>query len=120
MNLAGPSVRDSMRHKGVSLDSLVLIHDDFDVRPGQGAAKRGGRTRGHKGVLSVAEAVKTGDFHRLHIGIGGPPKHGDVRDFVLGPLSSYEKQFWAPDGEGIESIIGELEKLVLNNPKTWQ
>ncbi len=49
------------------------------------------------------------DFYRLRIGIGRG--EGDVAEYVLGKLSPTERELWGSDGQGIDRVWQELEKV---------
>lgn len=90
MNSSGAVMPSLMRWAGASLDELLVICDNLDLPPGVVRLKRRGSGRGHRGVSSVMDAIGSGDFPRLYIGIGRPPVGIDVPSYVLDPPGSEE------------------------------
>jgi PTH1 family peptidyl-tRNA hydrolase len=86
MNLSGRAVAKLLRYFGLSATDLVIIHDDLDVPEGRVKLVWGGGAGGHRGVLSVAEAVGSPEFYRVKLGLGRPPGWLDPEDFVLKPF----------------------------------
>jgi PTH1 family peptidyl-tRNA hydrolase len=43
-------------------------------------------------MRSVVDAIGSSDFPRLRIGIGRPPSSGDEVEYVLGPMSSEDRE----------------------------
>ncbi|KAI0310653.1 peptidyl-tRNA hydrolase [Amylostereum chailletii] len=109
MNISGPSVAKAMQASSSSPSALVIIHDSLDHIPATLSPKFGGSANGHNGVRSVIAAVKTDEFHRLRIGIGRPSS--GVADYVLGRLSSFERQHWSPDGPGLDAVWEKVEDI---------
>lgn len=73
MNLSGGPVAKLAGKFKISTDSIIVVHDDLDMDLGRMRIRLGGRDGGHKGVRSVIEAMGSGDFYRLKIGIGRNP-----------------------------------------------
>ena len=83
MNLSGESVA-TVAHF-YKPDRLVVIHDDLDLPFGALRFKHGGGTGGHNGLKSI-DACWGNDYLRVRMGIGRPPAHWGVADFVLAPF----------------------------------
>ncbi|MDD2472155.1 MAG: aminoacyl-tRNA hydrolase [Dehalococcoidales bacterium] len=89
MNLSGEAVSRLARKYRVKPQSITVIHDDLDLKPGQIRLRQGGSSAGHKGIESMIHCLGTRDFVRLKIGIGRPEKgssEDDIVDYVLGEL----------------------------------
>jgi PTH1 family peptidyl-tRNA hydrolase len=80
MNLSGEPLR------GMNMDAgdLIVIHDDMDIPSGQVRVKSGGGSGGHKGLISLVEALSDNGFVRIRCGIGRPVDSCDPKDYVLG------------------------------------
>lgn len=112
MNITGPPTVNAMRNLGFQPSSLVVVHDSLAHRPGAVSPKSTGSAEGHNGVRSIINALGGNkDFYRLRIGIGRGGDKTPTIDYVMGRLSSYEKQFWGVDGDGIEAVLRELSKI---------
>jgi PTH1 family peptidyl-tRNA hydrolase len=70
MNNSGLAVKDVMGRFNISLEKLIVIHDDLDMEVGKLRVRRKGSSGGHKGVESIIQNISSKDFARLKIGIG--------------------------------------------------
>jgi PTH1 family peptidyl-tRNA hydrolase len=85
MNVSGGPVRKLLAIHGVSIEDVIVVHDELDLPEGDVRAKRGGGHGGHNGLRSLHDAV--GDAYiRVRVGIGRPPGRMDAADYVLEPL----------------------------------
>lgn len=106
MNLSGRAVAQLLRYFQLTADRLVVIHDDLDVPAGRLKLGRGGGAGGHKGVLSIVEALDTAAFVRLKLGLGRPPPFLSAEDFVLRP--------WArEDWEAVADLVDRAARAVV-------
>lgn len=80
MNLSG----EPLKAMDVDPGDLIVIHDDMDIPFGLVRVKSGGGTGGHKGLVSIVEALSDNEFNRIRCGIGRPVNGCDPRDYVLG------------------------------------
>jgi len=91
MNLSGRSLSEAVRFHRLSLDDVVVIHDDLDVPFGRVKIKNGGGHGGHNGLRSIIAELGGGDFTRIRVGIDRPVR-GDVVEYVLTPFSREEAE----------------------------
>jgi len=89
MNLSGRSVLPALHFHKLTIDDLIVIHDDLDIPFGQIKLKKGGGHGGHNGLRSLIQELGSGDFIRIRIGIDRA-KFGDPADYVLSPFSKNE------------------------------
>jgi len=89
MNLSGESVGPAAWQRGADPEQVLVVHDELDLPFGVVRGKRGGGTGGHNGLRSLRDGLGSGDFLRVRIGIGHPPKdfRGDGADWVLRPFT---------------------------------
>jgi PTH1 family peptidyl-tRNA hydrolase len=93
MNNSGPAVACWARKAALEPQGILVLCDDLDLPLGRIRLRRGGGTGGHRGLLSLMEAL--GDsFPRLRLGIGSPPVDVDPADYVLQTWSSEEEMVW--------------------------
>jgi PTH1 family peptidyl-tRNA hydrolase len=85
MNRSGESVGPALRFWKLSVDDLVVVHDEIELEPFRVQLKVGGGDSGHNGVKSVNAHVGTRDYARVRVGVGRPPLPIDPADWVLGP-----------------------------------
>ena len=83
MNESGQSVASLMRYFAIEPGSLLVVHDDLDLKPGVARLKEGGGHGGHNGLRDLIRHLDSNDFVRLRLGIGHPGHPDDVTDYVL-------------------------------------
>ncbi|MFA6408623.1 MAG: aminoacyl-tRNA hydrolase [Gammaproteobacteria bacterium] len=91
MNLSGKAVQAVVNFYKISLDEILIAHDDLDFSPGIVRLKFGGGHGGHNGLRDIIKALGSGDFYRLRLGIGHPKDRGLVADYVLSKPSRSDK-----------------------------
>lgn len=111
MNRAGEAVQALFRYLPVSVGDLVVIHDDLDLPFGRIRIRQKGGAGGHRGMLSILEALGEESFFRVRVGIGRPPIGVDPTDYVLQPFSPDEAALLEPivarAADGVESLLRE-------------
>ena len=112
MNVSGPSVQKILRKASHAPHSLVVIHDSLGHKVDSVSWKLGGSANGHNGVKSVISALGTNEFHRLRIGIG-KNEGVDAAEYVLQKLSNHERTFWSPYGQGLDTVLKNIERIAL-------
>ena len=113
MNNSGMAVKFLLKENGFGEDSLIVIHDDFDLPFGEVKIAENSSSGGHRGVQSVIDALKTQNFKRIRVGVrpvidGVPPTSLKAEDFVL---KKFTKQEQVPLGE----ILRKVSSSPLNN-----
>ncbi len=91
MNESGRAALRLVRQYGVDTPDLLVVHDDVDLPLGRIRLKRGGGAAGQKGVLSIADALRSQDFMRLRIGVSRPPERDQMIDHVLNGFTPEER-----------------------------
>lgn len=71
MNKSGNAVAPVTRFFKIKQKDIYVIHDDADLPLGRAKLSFGKHSAGHKGVESVIRNLKTLEFWRFRIGIGG-------------------------------------------------
>ena len=100
MNRSGQSVSRLVRKFNISLNDLLVIHDDLDLPLGRIRIRQGGGSAGHKGIKSITAELGSQDFPRIRVGIGRPPLvegsteiiEVDIIDYVLSDFTPEERQ----------------------------
>ena len=92
MNVSGPPVASLARRRRIDPSHLVICHDEIDLTFGALKLKFGGSTAGHRGLESLAQALRTSEFHRVRLGVGRPPGRRDAADHVLGSFAPAERE----------------------------
>ncbi|OGY24937.1 MAG: hypothetical protein A2Y57_02295 [Candidatus Woykebacteria bacterium RBG_13_40_7b] len=106
MNLSGVEVAKVMKQKKISLENLLVIHDDVDLEFGQIKLQFGRSSAGHKGVQSVIDELGSQDFWRLRVGVGRSVEE-ETDDYVLSEFSEEQKQ-------KLSTVLEEASQKVLH------
>ena len=72
MNVAGDSASPAVGATRVSLDRVLVLHDEIDLPFGEIRTRLGGGLAGHNGLKSLKARLGSPDFHRVRIGVGRP------------------------------------------------
>ena len=92
MNTSGGPISKLCAQYKVSVEELLVIHDELDIPAGDVRIKVGGGHAGHNGLRSIIDKMGSRDFSRVRGGIGNPPGRMPVADFVLKQLRSREAE----------------------------
>jgi len=95
MNDSGVSVGAALRYFKLSLDALVVIHDEIDLAAQKLRVKTGGGDAGNNGLRSITTAVGA-DYRRVRIGVGHPGEKTRVHGHVLGSFTKEELEWFRP------------------------
>lgn len=79
---------------------LIVVYDDLDLPLGTIRISFGRSSGGHRGVESIARALKTKNFIRVRIGVSRATKKGAAKkvsmdetvDFILAPFKKAEQE----------------------------
>ena len=92
MNETGGPVKQLAAFYKVPAERIVAVHDELDIPFDTMRVKLGGGDNGHNGLRSLRNALGTGDFYRVRVGIGRPSGHQDVAGYVLSSYSAAERK----------------------------
>jgi len=114
MNQSGQAVGRLVKKFKISLDNLLIIHDDLDLPLGKIRIRRGGGSAGHKGVESIITELGSQDFPRIRVGIGRPIAptgsteitDADIITYLLSELPLEEKR-------AITQILPKVTETIL-------
>ncbi len=111
MNEAGRSAGPARGALGVSLDRMIVIHDEIDLPFGDIRVGLGGGLAGHNGLKSLKRELGSADFQRVRIGVGRP----DTTDPEI--VSAHVLGKWRQSAEEVRELVerarDEAERLVL-------
>ncbi|WP_455206071.1 aminoacyl-tRNA hydrolase [Kaarinaea lacus] len=91
MNHSGQAVRAIAQFYRINVDSILVVHDELDIAPGELRVKQGGGHGGHNGLRDIIAHMGSKEFVRLRIGIGHPGQAREVTNYVLGQAGSNEQ-----------------------------
>ena len=107
-------------------EKMIVVYDDLDLPIGRFKISFDRGSGGHKGIESIARAVKTKKFVRIRVGIspetpGGkmkkPQGEKDVEKFILGKFRPTElgelKKVFKKIAEAIECIVVEGREIAM-------
>ena len=121
MNLSGESVAYLLARFGGRPADLVVVYDEMALPVGRIRLRARGSDAGHNGIKDIIQKVRTVDFPRLRIGIGGPGMSGSV-DHVLGRFSDDETPAVADAinraAEAVECLLSEGINIAMNRYNT--
>ena len=120
MNLSGVAVASLLEVTGLSVNELLVIHDDMDLDLGRAKMKVGGGAAGHKGVEDIIARCGE-EFTRIKIGIGKPPWEGEDAgvEWVLGEVGAEEEEVFL---RVLPVVAKGIRKWVVDGPEaamTW-
>jgi len=113
MNLSGGPVAAYLHYYRLPVESLLVIHDELDLKPGIIRYKFAGGHGGHKGLKDLHTKLGSPDFHRLRIGIGHPGSAQEVVGYVLSQATSEQR---LAISDAIERGLQALPELLANQP----
>lgn len=110
MNNSGLAIRKIIDYYAISLENILVIHDDLDIELGKYKISFGSRSAGHNGVQSIIDHLGTKDFKRLRIGIKTVEKEKiPTEKFVLEKFSKEERDIV---GKIIGEIMAEIKTII--------
>jgi len=95
MNLSGQSVAEAAKFFKISVNDIIVFHDELDLAPGKLKVKKGGGHAGHNGLRSIQSHLGP-DFTRVRLGIGHPGHKDAVSPYVLGNFAKSDQE-WLDD-----------------------
>ena len=91
MNDSGAAVQALMSYYKLTIDQVMVVHDEIDLMPGTTRLKKGGGHGGHNGLRDIIQRTASSEFLRLRIGVGHPGSKDKVVPYVLGRASANEE-----------------------------
>ena len=119
MNESGRSVASFTHFHRIEPAEMLVVHDELDLPPGTVKLKKGGGTGGHNGLTDIIDALGTGDFWRLRVGIGHPGHKDLVADYVLHAAKRDEQAAIDPVFERSLDLFPRLAGDRLQDAMTW-
>jgi peptidyl-tRNA hydrolase, PTH1 family len=91
MNRSGQAVAALSQFYKLPPQSVLAVHDELDIQPGEARLKVGGGAGGHNGLKDMVKALGTPEFMRLRLGIGHPGHASQVANYVLHSFGKSER-----------------------------
>jgi PTH1 family peptidyl-tRNA hydrolase len=92
MNESGGPVAGLINFYRISIEQLIIIHDELDLPFGVIRLKQGGGEGGHNGLRSISRSTDSKNYLRVRLGIGRPPGRMDPADYVLKDVPSADRE----------------------------
>jgi peptidyl-tRNA hydrolase, PTH1 family len=92
MNASGRTVAHLLSHYPITMEDVLVVYDDADLKFADVRFRRGGSSAGQRGIQSIIDLLPSGaQVPRVRMGIGRP-HHPDIPldQFVLGRWSDRE------------------------------
>ena len=89
VNESGRAIGEALRFYKLSSDSVVVMHDELDLRHTKVRAKLDGGHAGHNGLRSIDAHIGK-EYWRIRLGIGHPGDKAEVHSHVLSDFSKAE------------------------------
>jgi PTH1 family peptidyl-tRNA hydrolase len=115
MNLSGKAVVAATQYYKVSLDEILIVHDEIDLDAGVARLKLGGGHGGNNGLRDIIQKMASKKFSRLRIGVGHPGVGKDVSGYVL---KSANKSDQASIDVAIAESLRAMEHIVTGDFST--
>ena len=87
MNNSGVAVSYWAKYYNISIDNIIVIHDEIDIPFEQIKTKKGGGSAGHNGIKSIDQHLNDKNYYRIRVGVGRPDAQYDVSSYVLSNFS---------------------------------
>lgn len=118
MNESGKAAARLGQYYKLSLEQMLVIHDELELAVGQARYKFAGGHGGHNGIRSIMHNLHDNNFYRLRIGIGRPLDNLPVSSYVLSRPTTNEANI-------LEKVIQKtsddmLQALPTNENNTMQ
>lgn len=111
MNDAGRSVGPARGALKVSLERVLVVHDEIDLPFGDVRTRLGGGLAGHNGLKSLKRELGGGEFMRVRAGVGRPASTDPeiVSAYVLGRFAESAAEV----DELLDHACQAVERVVL-------
>ncbi len=110
VNLSGEVVREFIEYFKISIDDILVIHDDLDLELGSYKLKASGGSAGHNGISNIILHLASDNFKRFKVGIS-KDKNIETSNYVLSKFSKDELDL-------ISEIIDKSSKVIDDFIKT--
>lgn len=111
MNLSGESVYELMNWYKEDTSRLIVVYDDIDLDTGKIRIRPSGSSGTHNGMKSVIYLLNSDNFPRVRIGIGKPPEHIDLADYVTSRFNDEDIPLME---EAIKKASLAIEEIIKN------
>jgi PTH1 family peptidyl-tRNA hydrolase len=126
MNESGKAIKPLVKSIKAA-EKLIVVHDDLDLPLGTLKISFNRGSGGHRGVESVAKAVKTKAFVRIRVGVASSTPSGKIKKpkgedavikFILGKFSPSEQKeiskVYKKTAEAVQLIVEDGREAAMS------
>ncbi len=117
MNRSGLPVAEMAYFYKITAGDIFVFYDEIDLAVGKLRLKKGGGHGGHNGIRDLDRHLGV-NYWRVRIGVGRPPSHINVKDWVLMDFAKYELLGWI--GDLTEAMAEEAPRLASHDTEGFQ
>lgn len=117
VNLSGEAVLYMASFLRIMPENIVVVCDDVNLPFGKIRVRKYGSSGGHNGIKSLIQFLRSDNFPRVRIGVGGPADQKKLENYVLERFTADEVRELDPIMEkacdAVELIVkGDIEKAM--------
>jgi PTH1 family peptidyl-tRNA hydrolase len=117
MNNSGAALPPVFERFEAGPKDLIVIYDDLDLPIGKLRIRQKGSAGGHNGIKSIISTLGADEFLRIRVGIRPDRPTGNVRDFVLSPVTKGDRDLLSQAEEiavrAVETLVADgIEKAM--------
>ena len=116
VNKSGLPVAETARYYKISVQDIIVFHDEIDLSIGRIRVKQGGGHGGHNGLRDI-DHHQPQDYWRVRIGVGRPERKSDVNKWVLQDFAKSEQSGWLDSL--LNAITSEAGLLATGEPNSF-
>jgi peptidyl-tRNA hydrolase, PTH1 family len=109
MNLSGAALPPVFERFEASAGDMVVVYDDVALPLGKLRVRQKGSAGGHNGIKSIISTLGSDEFLRVRVGIRSDRDWGDVREFVLSPVTKGDRALL---DQTEEAAVKAIETLI--------
>jgi len=118
MNDSGDAVRLLAHRYGVTIEQIIILHDELDLPVAALRIKEGGGLAGHNGLRSIKSHLHSDSFLRVRIGVGKPTSSAQGADHVLDRFSKRDRKeidvTLELAADAVEAIVSDGVEAAMN------
>jgi PTH1 family peptidyl-tRNA hydrolase len=109
MNLSGAALPPVFERFEASPGDMVVVYDDVALPLGKLRVRQKGSAGGHNGIKSIISTLGSDEFLRVRVGVRPDRDWGDVREFVLSPVTKGDRALL---DQTEEAAVKAIETLI--------
>jgi len=110
VNLSGESAASIMDFYKLAPEQLIVIYDDATLEEGRIRIRAKGSDGGHNGIKSIIYHLQSDRFCRIKLGVGTPPEHYDLADWVLARFTEEQIKTLSSAVDQVPDMVTEIIK----------